>query len=272
MADFTLLELLPYFNKIENDDIGWQTFGPRILTPGGHISLLHCAFGVLAAVIILAGAIIARQKYDDPKEALVPDKGITVRNLFESMMEAVYTMMEGMMGRKNTEKYFMLISGLAFFIFVSNLMGLVPGLFPPTSNFNTNLACSLVVFVVYNIAGIREHGFINYFKHFLGPSAALAILILPIELVSHIVRPISLAIRPTGNVGGDHLVLSIFSDLAAQVFSAIGGLFGIEHFDFPFLIPLPFYFLGLLVSVIQATVFCLLSSVYIALAAAHDSH
>lgn len=270
MADFTFLDFIPEYAHVEHAEAGWSMFGPRVLTPEGHITLNHVVFGGIAMLVILIGALVARKKYANAETALIPDDGISVRNLFETLMDAVYGLMESMMGKENTERYFMLVSGLAFFILVNNLMGLIPGLYPATSSFNTNLACSVTVFVVYNVAGLREHGFVNYVKHFMGPSILLAPLIFPIELVSHLVRPVSLAIRPTGNVGGDHMVLSIFSDLASDLFTAIGGLVGLEHFSFPFLLPVPFYFLGLLVSIIQATVFCLLSTIYITMASAHD--
>ncbi len=132
-------------------------------------------------------------------------------------------------------------------------MGLIPGFLPPTDNLNTNVACSLTVFLFYNYHGFKAHGF-GYIKHFMGPVIWLAPLMFVIEVISHLVRPASLSVRLFGNIAGDHLVLNIFS-----------------HFV-PLGVPVVFMFLGLFVSFIQAFVFTLLSMVYISLATTKESH
>jgi F-type H+-transporting ATPase subunit a len=119
---------------------------------------------------------------------------------------------------------------------------------PPTDNINTNIPCAIIVFLYYNFVGIREQGFIKYFKHFAGPIIWLAPLMFSIELISHLVRPLSLSVRLFGNITGDHMVLGIFSQLT------------------PLVVPVIFLFLALFVAFIQAFVFSLLSTVYIALA------
>lgn len=261
MADYTYLDLIPSFAEQEHGH-GWgHLFGDAhpMLNPGGHITMTHVVMSVVALVVIVVMALIARGKYADKETALLPEGKLSVRNFFETVFDAVFDMMAGMMGKEHARKFFPLIGALSIYIFISNAMGLVPGLAPPTSSLNTNLACSLVVFVFYNFIGLREGG-VEYIKHFMGPVMWLAPLMLVIELVGHSFRPISLAVRLGGNMTGDHMVLSIFGNLAS-------GLFKV-----PLLLPIPFLFLGLLVCVIQTLVFCLLSSIYISMALPHDDH
>jgi F-type H+-transporting ATPase subunit a len=130
------------------------------------------------------------------------------------------------------------------YIFISNLIGLVPGFFSPTANLNTTLSLALCTFFLTHIIGVKFHG-VKYVKHFLGPVMAMAPLMLVIELIGHLARVMSLSIRLFGNIFGKEKVLAI--------------LFGLAGFYFA---PLPILFLGILVSFIQATVFMLLSIVY----------
>lgn len=263
MADYTFLDLIPEFAEKEHGS-GWHELfgfelGHPVMNPAGAITMSHVVFAAVAVVIVLVMGAIARTKYTDRETALVPEGHLSIRNFFETIFDAVYGMMSDMMGEEKTRKFFPLIATLACFILISNLMGLIPGLAPPTSNLNTNLACAVVVFLVYNVAGIKENG-IGYLKHFMGPIWWLAPLILAIELIGHIFRPISLGVRLTGNMTGDHMVLGEFANLASGLFTV------------PAIIPVPFFFLGLLVSIIQTLVFCLLSSIYISLAVEHEEH
>jgi len=115
----------------------------------------------------------------------------------------------------------------------------------------TNAAMAGTIFVYYNYSGFKEHG-IGYLKHFTGPVIWLAWLMLPIELIGHLVRPVSLSLRLAGNITGDHLVLGIFTDLT--------------HF----VIPIVFVGLGVFVAFVQAFVFTLLSTIYVSMAVSHD--
>ena len=130
------------------------------------------------------------------------------------------------------------------FILVSNLIGLIPGCFSPTANLNTTLALALCTFVLTHVIGIRYHG-VKYIKHFCGPVWWLIPLMLPIELIGHLARIMSLSVRLFGNIFGKEMVLAILFGLA--------GLY---------LAPLPIMFLGILVCFIQALVFMLLSIMY----------
>ena len=140
-----------------------------------------------------------------------------------------------------------LLGTYGLFILLLNLIGLVPGFNPPTDQFNVTIAFALIIFLMTHVLGIRQHG-AGYIKQFLGPMPLLAPLMLPIEIVSHCVRPLSLSIRLFGNMTGDHKVVLIFTSILAV------GL------------PIPFMGLGILVSVLQAFVFVLLSAIYFELA------
>lgn len=227
-----------------------KLFGGKIPVNHGNI---HIYTASIVALIIISLALLYRKRLTNLGEEAIPTGKFSLKNIFQVAIEGVLSLMEGIIG-KDAKKYFPLIGTLFIYIFVNNIIGLIPGFLPATENTNTNYAMALTVFLYYNYVGIKEQGIKNYVKHFMGPIWWLAPLMLVIELVGHIFRPVSLGIRLFGNMYGDHVVLSIFSELA------------------PYLVPIIFMALGLFVSFIQAFVFSLLSSVYIGLAVAHEEH
>ncbi len=166
-----------------------------------------------------------------------------LQNFMEVIVGGIENMVVETMG-EHGRPFFPLIATLALFILVSNLIGLVPGFYPPTANINTTAACAVIVFVATHVVGIKEHGF-KYVKHFMGPIIWLAPMMFFIEVIGHVSRVISLTLRLFGNMNGHELVLMIFFGLA------------------PFLVPLPMMLMGVLVSFIQAFVFMLLAMIYI---------
>ena len=225
------------------------------LVPGLSHAPNHVVMALLVAVGLLVMTLVARAQLlrvmRSPNGGIVPDAKLTYRNFFEIVAESLYKLTESVIGAHDAPIYFPIIGTLFCFIFVSNLMGLIPGLLPPTDNMNTTLALGLFVFLYYNYKGFKAHG-VAYLKHFLGPVIWLAPLMVIIELVGHLARPVSLALRLRGNISGDHLVLGIFNGLV------------------PYVVPVIFYGLGLFVSFIQAFVFCLLTMVYISMSTSHD--
>ena len=171
---------------------------------------------------------------------LLPKKG---QNFFEVVVDGLESFMVEISGPEG-RFFFPFIATVFLFILVSNLLGLVPGFFSPTANLNTTLALALCTFVYTHIIGIRFHG-IKYIKHFTGSVWWLTPLMLPIEIIGHFARIMSLSVRLFGNIFGKEMVLGILFGLA--------GLY---------LAPLPILFLGILVSFIQALVFMLLSIMY----------
>lgn len=222
----------------------------------GTIRFGHVLALLLVMAILLVVGIATRARVSDTQAAIVPGTKFDAAMFAELFTGNVYDTMSSMMGREAAKYFLPLIGTCAFVIFTSNVIGLIPGMTPPTDNLNTTLAMGTVIFFATHIYGLKEHG-IGYLKHFLGPVWYLAWLMLPIELISHFSRPLTLGIRLMANMTADHMVLTIF----------LG--FGIGSW---FLWPTVFYILGCLVVVVQTMVFCLLSTVYISMAIAHDGH
>ena len=253
----TWLHLLPGYRNLEaffQHSLQRTWKAPTVGLSVTHFTMVHVAAGALVALVLMALALsYRRQVAAENPDRLVPDPRFGVRNFFELVIEMSLGLCEGVMGRKNAERYFPVLGTLFFFILFTNLIGLVPGFVPATDTLKTNLALSLLVFLLTHVYGAKAHG-AAYFKHFLGPIWWLAPLMLPIELIGHLVRPISLALRLMGNMYADHKVLGTFFMLV------------------PLLVPLPFYVLGILVCIVQAVVFTLLSAVYFQLAVEHEEH
>jgi len=205
---------------------------------------------VLAVFCVLIFAIIGGFAFSAAvsrggREAIVPPEKLTLRNLFEMFTDAVLSIANGVMGEQNARRFLPLIGTLAVFIFFSNCFALIPGFAPPTATLKTNVALALSVFVLTHVYGVMYNG-VGYFKKFLGHAPIwLAPLMVPIEIVSHLARPLSLSLRLLGNMAADHKVVAAFFGLV------------------PLLVPVPFLILGVLVVIIQTMVFCLLSMVYI---------
>lgn len=214
----------------------------------------HTVTYAFVCMLFLVAGFVYRAKASSIEAGIVPDRGFSFRNVFESFGDFMYDLAKNIMGEKDAKKYFTLLITIFMVIFFNNLIGIIPGFLPPTDNLNTTLAMGIFVFLFYNYQGIKVQGVVGHIKHFLGPVIGLAPLMLIIELISHAVRPISLGLRLKGNMEGDHLVLSIFSELV------------------PYLVPVPFYALGIFVSFIQAFVFTLLTMIYIGTAVEHHDH
>ena len=215
----------------------------------------HVVMAIFVAVALVITTWVARMQLSSVMQTseggLVPESKLTYRNFFEILAESLFKMTENVLGHHQAATFFPVVGTLFIFVFFSNLLGLIPGVLPPTDNLNTTLALGVFVFFYYNFAGLKANG-IGYLKHFFGPIVWLAPLMFVIELASHLFRPLSLSLRLRGNIMGDHVVLHVFSGLA------------------PYLIPVIFYGLGVFVAFIQAFVFCLMTMVYISLSTAHD--
>jgi F-type H+-transporting ATPase subunit a len=222
----------------------------------GDPGVQHIYAGLFVLTLLVIFAVVTETSIRDSGKNLLPPEKLTIRNFVELLVGTAYRTMSDIMGPKAARYFLPLIGSCAFFILLSNLLGLIPGFLPATDNFNTTLALGLVVFVTTHVYGLKENGW-NHVKHFFGPIWWLAPLMLIIELISHIARPISLGIRLMANMMADHMVLTIFL-----------GLLPIYLTFFT----LPMYLLGSLVVVVQTLVFCLLSTVYIAMAIEHAEH
>jgi len=166
-----------------------------------------------------------------------------LQNVMEVIIDGLHSLLVDTMG-EHGKKFFPLIATLGLFILTSNLIGIIPGFESPTANINTNAAMALVVFFMTHIVGVMTHGF-KYLKQFLGPVWWLIPLMLPIEVISHLSRPLSLTFRLFGNIAGEDIVLLVVLLLV------------------PLLVPLPIMFLMIFTSVVQTLVFMLLAMMYI---------
>lgn len=208
-----------------------------------HESILLPQFGLAAHTAMMLYIIIALTAFSfiiSKRLELVPD---SVQSMTELLISGIENLVDDTMGHHG-KKYFPFIATFGIYILISNLLGLVPGLLPPTANLNTTVGLAIIVFITTHIIGIKEHG-LKYFKHFIGPIWWLIPLMLPIEVISHLSRPLSLSLRLFGNMMGHELIVGVLLILV------------------PFLLPLPILIMGILVSFIQAFIFSLLAMMYI---------
>jgi F-type H+-transporting ATPase subunit a len=220
------------------------------LIPGVGHYYTHVATLIIVSILIMAIGLVARASLGNGQTAVVPTDKFSSRGIFEVFTEYIGDLSTQVIGHHGRDfaPYF---AAIFTYILFNNLVGLIPGMTPATQNFNTTFAFGVFSFLAYNVIGIKKGG-LGYLKHFLGPVMWLAPLMLIIEIISHIIRPLTLGLRLANVMTGDHTVLSVFLGL------------------FPIGPAIPFYAMGLLVCTIQAFVFTLLSMVYVALATAHD--
>jgi F-type H+-transporting ATPase subunit a len=161
----------------------------------------------------------------------------------EAIIGGFDSLIEDTMGHHG-RKFFPLIATLGLFILTANLIGIIPGFESPTANINTTASLAVVVFFSTHVVGVASHG-LKYFKQFMGPVWWLTPLMLPIEVISHLSRPLSLTVRLFGNIMGEDIVLGVVLLLV------------------PLLVPLPVFVLMIFTSIIQTLVFMLLAMMYI---------
>jgi F-type H+-transporting ATPase subunit a len=216
----------------------WQSFEP-------------IAASLAITILVVLVALWVRFRMRNAEQVVIPEERLTLRTFMEAFLGYFYDLCKNVMGPERAKEYFPLVGGAAVFVFFSNVMALLPGFPVATSNLNITMGCALVVFVMFNIYGLMKNGW-AYLKHLAGPAWYLAWLVLPIEVISLMVRPVTLAVRLMLNMSVDHLILAI----------ALGIL--------AILLPLPLMVLGCLIIVIQTLVFALLTAIYIALATEHE--
>jgi len=197
----------------------------------------HVIYSWFAILLLIIFAVLATRKIE-----MVPTKGQNFFEIIISWMEEFMVDITGDEGRW----FFPIVATIFIYIAFCNLMGLVPGLYPPTASINTTVACAIPVFLFTHYIGIKYHG-IKYIKHFLGPVWWLIPIVLPIEIIGHLARVLSLSFRLFGNMTGHELVLAILFMLAGAFFA-----------------PLPIMAMGIFVAFVQAFVFFLLSIMYFA--------
>ncbi len=238
------LYIVELINKIFSKPIAsfLGIFGIHVHDPNHLIpDYVVMVFFVVLLLILLFG--FASRKINS-----IPSKR---QSMLEIIIQAFESQLVNIIGEQG-KKFLPLVATIGLFIFFCNLIGLVPGFMSPTSKLNVTVACALVVFLYYHWQGIKSQGVLKYLKHFLGPIPAIAPLLLPIEIISHFSRVVSLSIRLFGNIFAEELLIVVIASII------------------PFFLPLPFMVVAVFTSFIQAFVFVLLTCVYLAGAVAHE--
>jgi F-type H+-transporting ATPase subunit a len=191
--------------------------------------------------------------------------------LTNSMGVGVRDLLEENVGH-DADRYVPMIGSIGLFVLFCNLISLVPGLESPTATSSVPLGCAVVVFLYYNWCGLRHHGPLRYGKQFLGPVLPMAIIMFPIEVVSHLARLLSLTVRLWVNMLVSELLYVLFLGLtlALFIFTRDLGPAGYLAAPAPLLVPILFILLHIFVGFLQAFVFTLLPAIYIGGAVAEE--
>lgn len=223
----------------------WATF----LFPDGKEAWIPDA-AIMALLLTLLIAILfplAARRYDKKSP-----RG--VQNFLEMLVSFLRGLVGETIGEKEVPAYLPIIGSLFVFIAMGNLFGLFYFLQPPTGSLSTTVALAVISFVYFNVQGIREKGVVGYLKHFMGPMLLIAPLFFVIEIIGTFARVLSLSLRLFMNIFGEHATTGVFAGLV------------------PIIVPWPMMALGLFTALLQAYVFALLSTVYIAEAVEHEEH
>jgi F-type H+-transporting ATPase subunit a len=214
---------------------------------GIDASFTNSAAFMLAAVVIAAAVMM----FGTRSRALVPGR---LQSIAEIFYEFIANMVDENVGHDG-RGYFPFVFSLFMFILLGNVLGLIPYSFTFTSHIVVTFAMAAVVFVGVTIIGIVRHGF-HFLRLFIpqGVPVVLLIILVPIELLSYFIRPFTLSIRLFANMLAGHAILYIFGSFVVGL-----GIFGFV----PLALEIAFVFLELLVAVLQAYVFAILTCIYL---------
>ena len=225
---------------------------------------VHWVFqaSALAVVLLLLTAMAIKKSLAAADGGVLPDEGVTVRNVVEVVVVQLAELAEATMG-EDYRKHFPVVGTIFFFILFSNMLGLIPWVGGATSDFNTAFAWATISFSYYVYLGIKTHGW-KYIYHYMGPALLdlkiggttyhvrpLTPFFAPLEMVLGLARIATLTIRLVANMFADHTVIAVWIGMV------------------PVVIPAIFMGLGLMVSFLQAFVFALLTMIYIGEALDH---
>lgn len=212
--------------------------------------LIGAAF-VGSVLVFLGGSLSKGLKNSSGIEKeLIPQEKPGLFGVVDFALEAFIKFFDSILGSHN-RKHLPFVASLFFFIFISNLLGLIPGVPAITTTVWVTVSMAILVFVYFNWYGVKEQGLVGYLKHFCGPLLIMAPIIFPVEMLSVCMRVLTLNLRLYWNITADHMVLDIFTELLGPI------------------LPIPFYLLGTFVSFMQAFVFATLTMIYILLAIDH---
>ncbi len=239
--------------EIKTHHPGWLSRLGEWLNETLHLGLDPAPEALLYAWFIVIPGLAALVWVGTRRMEKVPGG---LQNLLEGVVEALTSFCRNIIGERFGDRFAPFIGALFMYIFLVNVVGIIPGVQAATSNINQTVALALCTFVATQYAGFRYAGF-GYVKHFAGEPLWLAPLMFPIHVVSEIARPISLTLRLFGNIFGEETAIAIFLSLAVYMTGSY----------IPF--QLPMVALAVFTSFVQALIFALLSSVYIGGALPH---
>lgn len=215
------------------------------------------AFAVAIFLCLVATHVYARRR-------MIPGP---LQNFVEMLVEGMYNFIYSILG-KDAKLYIPFVGTLFFYILALNWLGMIPGGHSPSTSLNITASMAIMVFLYVQYIGIRRQGIGGYLHHMAGSPSdvvtwCMVPLMFPLHLIGELAKPLSLALRLFGNITGEDVLIAVFVGLGVALisFSPVG-------------IPLqfPFYFLGLILSTVQALVFALLSTIYILLMLPHEEH
>lgn len=211
------------------------------------LSFTNSSMFMVIAVVLITTFLTASMR----GRALVPTR---LQSLAEMSYEVVANMIRDNVGADG-RKYFPFVFSLFMFVLVGNLLGMIPGGFTFTSHIIVTFSLAAVVFIGTTIIGIARHG-THFLQLFFPPGAPLwtAIILVPVELVSYLSRPVSLSVRLFANMTVGHVILKVIAGFVAAL-----GIFGI----LPIAGLVAITALELMIAVIQAYVFAILTCVYL---------
>ncbi len=214
--------------------------------------------------LIAVGLLILVAKIASRNPQMVPTR---LQNAVEMVVESLEKFIVGILGPRGRE-FVPFLGTLFVYILLMNLLGLVPLMKSPTSSINTTVSLAICVFLYVQFTGLRKNGIIGYIDHMCGqPRNLIGVVLIPLMLPLHVVeelaKPLSLSLRLFGNITGEDVLLYIFVGLGV-------GMLGFLHLPIGIPLQIPFIFLAILTSFIQALVFTLLSTIYFALMLPHE--
>lgn len=227
----------------------------------GFIDLSITNETIILVLIFLFSSIffLSLFKFNDNTYFIVPNRW---QSIIEIMYKMILSLVSDNIKDKKSQYFFPLVFSLFFLLLSLNLIGLIPYSFTLTSHLIVTLSLSLAIFIGINIICIRIHG-MHFFSLFLpsGTSIVLAFLLVPIELISYIFKPISLSIRLFANMMAGHTLLKVIAGFAFTLMGNVGILFLLHYI--PLLILIPLFGLELGVALIQSFVFSILICIYL---------
>jgi len=238
-----------WFAKLLNDLFGGLVV--NLMTKAGfppanpHYPIPDYVGGeVLVLLILVVLAVFLRRNLS------VENPG-KLQHAMEIFLEFTQNLADEMIGH-GARRYVPLIGTLGLFIVICNILGLIPTFITPTASIQVPLGCAVLVFLHYNFQGLRQHGILGYLRHLCGPMMGIAIIMLPTEILSNVLRMLSLSVRLWANMLVGGILEGVFTGLI------------------PLAVPAVFMALHIFESFLQAYVFMILPALYISLATAEE--